>query len=271
MSNNETFQSRHLPRTMNDLVFHDKAVEQIIRDYANGNRTKHLLLHGPVGTGKSVACDMIMKARLGENIIGAKHDQWNGRVHKNHKSWDGLRNLYKFVRLDGVERPYAHLDEVDRFGPFLIEQLDEFLETDQSITLLMTTNNIHELEDWFRSRCQVVEVLPPKKEQIVPLAKKICAREGFLLTDEEVELSLKNFSMDMRKFLEWMHLQVLELQKHKASMHTSGAMVENSDDVDAHVSKSTQSVAVMSASDLERLNLDELQKHFNKPMNARFK
>lgn len=271
MSSNETFQIRHMPRTVNDLVFHDQSVEQVIRDYVNGNRTKHLLLHGPVGTGKSVACDMILKARLGDNIKGKKHDQWNGRVDKHHKNWEGLRDLYKYVRYDGVEHPYAHLDEVDRFGPFLVDQLDEFLETDKRVTLLMTTNNIHELEDWFRSRCLVVEVLPPTREQILPLAKKIFAREGFLLTDDEVEISLRNFAMDMRKFLEWMQRQVLELQKQKASMPASAAVAKHAHDGVPEAPRPTKSASVKSASDLERLSLDELQEHFNKPMNARFK
>jgi replication-associated recombination protein RarA len=208
-----TFMQNHEPKTLNDLVFHDTKVRQIIHDYANGSRTKHLLLHGPVGTGKSMAAGMIYQHRVGPYGFGKGDDLLNGRVHRRRKDWAVLDAARNWQRSNGISRFYAVLDEVDRFGTDLIEQLDEYLENDQAATLLMTTNNLQELESWFTSRCRVVKVKRPTAQDFHHRAKSILASEGYPLSDAEITLLLNNFNGDLRSLVEWLEDYSLKLKK----------------------------------------------------------
>jgi replication-associated recombination protein RarA len=63
--NTMTFDKKHRPRTLSDVIFASTDVQQTLEDYANNKRDKHLLLYGPKGTGKSVSAELIMRERLG--------------------------------------------------------------------------------------------------------------------------------------------------------------------------------------------------------------
>lgn len=208
-----TFMNTHEPKTLNDLVFHDTQVRQLIHEYAQGQRTKHLLLHGPVGTGKSVALRMIYQQRVGEYGMGKGDDLLNGRVHRGRKDWAVLDAARDWQLSNGISRLYAVLDEVDRFGEGLVDQLDEYLENDHRATLLMTTNNLHELDNWFTSRCRVVEVKRPTAQDFHHRAKAVLAAEGYPLSDAQITLLLNNFNGDLRTLVEWLEDYALKLNK----------------------------------------------------------
>lgn len=208
-----TFMNTHEPKSLNDLVFHDTRVRQLIHEYAQGQRTKHLLLHGPVGTGKSMALRMIYQHRVGEYGFGNGDDLLNGRVHRRRKDWAVLDAARNWQLSNGISRLYAVLDEVDRFGTDLVDQLDEYLENDHGTTLLMTTNNLHELDSWFTSRCRVVEVKRPTAQDFHHRAKAILAADGYPLSDEQITLLLNNFTGDLRTLVEWLEDYALKLKK----------------------------------------------------------
>lgn len=207
------FINKHEPKTLNDLVFHDIKVRHIIQEYAQGQRTKHLLLHGPVGTGKSVALRMIYQHRVGEYGFGVGGDLLNGRVHRSRKNWAVLDSARNWQLSNGISRLYAVLDEVDRFGTELVDQLDKYLENDHRATLLMTTNNLHELDSWFTSRCRVVEVKRLTAQDIHHRAKAILAAEGYPLSAAQITLLLNNFTGDLRTLVEWLEDYALKLKK----------------------------------------------------------
>lgn len=213
-----TFMQTHEPKTVNDLVFNEPQVRQMIIDYAQGAQTKHLLLHGPVGTGKSMAAMMIYRHRVGEYGLGKGDDLLNGRVHRRKKDWSMLATARNWQLSNGFSRLYAVLDEVDRFGEDLVDQLDAYLENDHGATLLMTTNNLHELDSWFTSRCRVVEMKRPTAQDFHFRAKAILAAEGYPLSDAEIRLLLHNFNGDLRTLVEWLEEYALRLKTAMAQL-----------------------------------------------------
>lgn len=58
------FDKKHRPKTLADVVYADAAVEQTLNDCAHNQRDKHLLLHGPRGTGKSVSAQLVLNQRM---------------------------------------------------------------------------------------------------------------------------------------------------------------------------------------------------------------
>ena len=60
------FDHKHRPQTLNEIIFASADVKQVLQEYGQNRREKHLLLHGPKGTGKSVAAQLVIAQRLGE-------------------------------------------------------------------------------------------------------------------------------------------------------------------------------------------------------------
>ncbi len=144
-----TFRQNHEPQSFNDLIFQDPAVEQVLRGYADGQRTKHLILHGPKGSGKSCAAQMILKERLPYNFPDITTAPINGRTDRKRKTWGRIWNDWSY---QNSLRGYTHIDEVDRYNEALLDQLDEFIEHDRVGTIIMTTNHLENHATNLRTR-----------------------------------------------------------------------------------------------------------------------
>lgn len=201
-----TFIHSHEPKCFDDLVFQDPRVEQILREYNEGERKKHLLLHGPKGSGKSCAARMILCNRLGSEAE-AKFAYLNGRVDEKRKSWDIIWKTWGFQR-GSEDCSYFHIDEVDRYSEKLRDQLDEFLDKTTG-TLIMTTNHIEELDEWFTDRCRVLEIHRPQLEDLLQRSCNILAKEGYEYTEDEVRSMLAGFAGSLRTLVEWLEDKVL--------------------------------------------------------------
>lgn len=201
-----TFRQNHEPKSFNDLIFHDPGVEQVLREYANGQRTKHLILHGPKGSGKSCAAQMILKERLPNNFPDMTTASINGRTDRKRKNWKRLWNDWCF---QNSSRGYTHIDEVDRFSEALLDQLDEFLEHDRIGTIIMTTNHLENLDEWFVDRCATVEVLRPTASDMIDRAHAILQVEGYNYTRQQVGSMLNGFNGSLRKLVEALETYIL--------------------------------------------------------------
>lgn len=60
------FADKHAPTSFDDLVIEKDNIRRRIKQYADGKRTDHMVLHGPIGTGKSSAAHVIMVERCGK-------------------------------------------------------------------------------------------------------------------------------------------------------------------------------------------------------------
>ena len=185
-----TFRNNHEPKSFNDLIFRDPGVEQVLRDYADGNRTKHLILHGPKGSGKSCAAQMILKSRLPINFPDVPTTPLNGRTDQKRKDWEIIRSNWN-IHLYNSGRGYTQIDEVDRYSQIMLDQLDEYLEHDRLGTVIMTTNHLEELDEWFTDRCAIVKMLRPTASDMIDRAHAILQAEGYNYTRQQVGSMLK--------------------------------------------------------------------------------
>jgi replication factor C subunit 3/5 len=214
-----TFRQNHEPQSLNDLIFHDPAVEQVLREYATGQRTKHLILHGPKGSGKSCAAQMILKERLPNNFPDMTTASINGRTDRKRKTWDHICMNWSF---QNSSRGYTHIDEVDRYKEDLLDQLDEFLEHDRIGTIIMTTNHLENLDEWFTDRCATVELLRPTASDMIDRAYAILQAEGYNYSRQQVGSMLSSFRGSLRKMVEALETYVLS---HPPSANPSGQSV----------------------------------------------
>jgi replication factor C subunit 3/5 len=203
-----TFRQLHAPQSFDELIFHDPDVDRVVRDYADGKRTKHLILHGPKGSGKSSAARMILKSRLSVNFDDMTTEPLNGRTDQKRKTWDIIQNNWN-IHIFNSGRGYTHIDEIDRYSTSMLDQLDEYLEHDRLGTLVMTTNHLENLDEWFTDRCATVEVLRPLGSDMVIRAHAILQAEGYSFSQEQVMSMIGDFHGSLRKMLEAIETYVL--------------------------------------------------------------
>lgn len=203
-----SFQQNHEPTCFNDLVFHDLAVKQLLREYAQGKRTEHLILHGSFGSGKSSAARMIRKEVAGPADEAQIPEPINGRTDKKRKDWRDLHADLRLQLLSGMP-PIMQIDEVDRFKPDLRSKLYATLQSGQPGTLIMTTNNVGDLYDWFCARCVVVHVEVPQGIDYLARSQAILKAEGHVVCDAAVKAALSHFHGSLRDLTRFLETQVL--------------------------------------------------------------
>ena len=195
-----SFPQKHQPSAIEDLVFRDPRVAQIIAEYADGTRTKHLLLEGPTSTGKSEAARMIQKVRFFATMGPAYSSIYHGQGLNTAtlKQTEGDWNLQ--MSFSGCA--YTVIDEVDFAGNAGCNEIRKFIDSKSYGTLICTTNNIHKLDPAFVSRFRRVTVQPPLPADWYPRAVDILQSEGHVVTLAQVQTLFATFSGHARDFME---------------------------------------------------------------------
>lgn len=206
-----TFEDKHRPQSISDLVFRAPHVGQTIGEYAAGQRTKHLLLYGPPGSGKSEAARILVDTLC----PGTAGSMVNEHINpKNFKGTDFSQILSSWnaqTSLGGAARGFIVIDEVDWFADKMKHQLRGFMDDHKSGTIICTTNNLSDLDDPLKSRFLKLHVEWPTIDDWIPRAQAIMAAEGFNLTHGEMEMLLNGFNGDARALTDWLQECALRL------------------------------------------------------------
>ena len=205
------FRQKHQPASVHDLVFRDPKVAQLIADYADGVRTKHLLLAGPTSTGKSEAARMILKERLYANMGPAYSSIYHGQGFKAEevKQIAGDWNL----QMSTSGSACSVIDEVDFAGNAGCREIRKFIDSKSYGTLICTTNNLHRLEPAFVSRFRVVDVEPPLAADWHQRAVDILQSEGHPVTLANVQTLFASFTGHARNFMDLVEDAHITLQR----------------------------------------------------------
>ena len=212
-----SFLTRHSPRQITDLVFRDATVGAIITDYAHGLRDKHLMLHGPAGSGKSIAAEIILNTRVAELAGSAVACPINPRNYALD-NFDPLLRDWSAQKLHGAARGYTVIDEVDFFSTHMQQRLRAFIDSTELGTIIATTNNLHKLDDPFKDRFRKLVVERPKAVNWTARAQAILAAEGVVLTQEQVATLLRGFDGSARELIEWLEDCTLTFKRNPAQI-----------------------------------------------------
>jgi len=210
-----SFLTRHSPNQITELVFRDATVGGIVTDYAQGLRDKHLLLYGPAGSGKSIAAQMILNERVGDLAHSAVARPINPRDY-GFDDFESLLNDWSAQRMHAVPRGYTVIDEVDNFSDRMREKLRAFIDSTQLGTIIVTTNNLHKLDEPFKDRFRVLRVDRPLAQDWYARAHKILTAEGINITEQEVMDLLNGFDGSARELIEWLEDHTLKQKRMSA-------------------------------------------------------
>jgi DNA polymerase III delta prime subunit len=230
------FLTKHTPKTPSDLVFHDAVVAATIADYANGLRDKHLLLYGPAGSGKSIAAQMILNTRLGDLTGTAVARPINPRDY-SFDSFTPLLNDWSTQKMHGVPRGYTVIDEVDFFSDRMLERLRAFIDGTELGTIILTTNNLHLLDEPFKDRFRKLYMERPTAADWTTRAQAILAAEGVTLTAQQVAILLKGFQGSARELIEWLEDYTLTFKRQSSPAKPNAAQTTKACGIPPHPSK----------------------------------
>lgn len=206
-----TFATRHHPQTVQQLVFRDPIVARIIDDYAAGVRRQHLLLHGPAGSGKSIAAQIILDTYLA-NFVGTVLTKPINPRNYSYPDFDIVINTWNAQLMNGAPHGLTIIDEVDFFPSAMKQKLRAFIDGTQLGTIIATTNNLHKLDEPFKDRFRQVFVERPLNVDWTERAQEILTAEGINLDTTQTKTLLNNFEGSARNLINFLEDATLTLK-----------------------------------------------------------
>jgi DNA polymerase III delta prime subunit len=194
-----SFLSRNAPITVADLVCSNQRTKDIIIDYANGNRSGNLMLHGPAGSGKSQAAKVIVRERLGDFADSAfcqpyhAHGLTEGDVAKIQTDWTWQQNQ--------CGEAWTIIDEVDFATEKVKRSLREVMDNNRLGRFICTTNAALDSDDPFADRFHRVQVSRPSANDWLERATEIMRNEGHDLSRSDMETLLDGFEGSARELM----------------------------------------------------------------------
>lgn len=170
MKNNRKYQ----PKKVGDLVISKPHTRQRIAEYASGVRDDNLILHGPRGTGKSTAAQVIAEARCGDTDLVCSYTGADFTTD----CFDRILNDWSWQRLNGVKLPTVIIDEIDQIKPIDQHRMRSFVEQHDWGSIIGTTNKRYEMDKPLVDRFDSVELPAVDVDAWVKRACEIFTAEG---------------------------------------------------------------------------------------------
>lgn len=190
------FADKHAPRSFDDLVIEKDNIRNRLKQYADGTRSKHLLIYGPTGTGKSAVARVILETRCGVDCAeftqpfeGSKFTVADLDLIMTHWNW-------QFI--NGAKVAVTVINEVDLLSPQLREKLKSFMDEKGHMgQIIATTNNLHALSSPIQRRFDKVELPSLTFDGCLERAQYILKAEGIEMSDDDLRDHFEDFAGDL--------------------------------------------------------------------------
>nr|QFG73781.1 MAG: DNA polymerase III, delta subunit [Megaviridae environmental sample] len=197
---------KYRPTTFDDLL---QDSSHILQNYIHSNDRPHLLITGPVGTGKTCACNILKKQMFGDKVkhqvleLTAADDRGIKVVRQKIKS-------FAHTYVDSTCTPNIKLvilDEADILtdeSQFSLRRIIE--DYSQTTRFILICNDINNIIVPLVSRCSVIMFTPYSRNKLLLLINNILKKEEMELIDSD-----KNKLLDINSIPKIInHLQMLK-------------------------------------------------------------
>lgn len=186
--NADDFYGRNRPKNFSELVFASDADRDDLHTYADRRRYDHLLLFGPNGSAKSTTAAILVEER--QRAINAPNimvERFSARdLNGNLEPIMDHVGILLSPGFVGDDEPYVIIEEVDQMTTNNQYDLRMLMDTMRVGKLIMTTNNINDVDKGVRDRSEKFELLHPSPAQWLGRAKSILASEGHSVADDKL-------------------------------------------------------------------------------------
>jgi replication factor C small subunit len=212
---------RYRSQTLENYVGNEN-IKSTIEKYLQQNDIQNFLFYGPAGTGKTTLAKLIVN-NLDCDFIYINASDERG-IDTIRDKVSGFASAASFKPLKVVI-----LDEADFITIQGQAALRNVIETYSRTTrFILTCNYIERIIDPLQSRCQVLKIIPPSKQEIAKHISIILEKEEVTYTIEDLKILVNQFYPDLRKMLNTAQLSNKdgELKIDKSVIVSSNYMIQ---------------------------------------------
>lgn len=194
----------HKPTSVDHLILPDAHTTKRVSQYASGKRHGNIILHGPKGTGRTTAAEVITDTRRAAANSSYPVPAYNGATF-NDSMFDRIYNEWQWQQINGVEHPYVIINEVDKLSISLQHKLRAILDSTEIGNVILTTNNIHSIDEPLVDRCDDILFPPINIDDWHDTAVGWLTDEGITVDDDVLKevLSTNNGTIrDLKRAIE---------------------------------------------------------------------
>ncbi len=192
---------KYRSQTLEDYVGNE-SIKQTIGHYLKQNDIQNFLFYGTPGTGKTTLAKLIV-SNLDCDFIYINASDENGI--------DTIREKVKGFASVASFKPFkvVILDEADYITIQGQAALRNVIETfSRSTRFILTCNYIERVIDPLQSRCHVLKIVPPSKQEIAYHIIDILKQENVGMGAEDLKLVINQHYPDIRKMLNTLQMSV---------------------------------------------------------------
>lgn len=178
-------------------------IKQTINHYLLQNDIQNFLFYGPPGCGKTTLAKLIVNNLDCEYLyINASDENGIDTIREKVKSFASVASFKPFKVII--------LDEADYITIQGQAALRNIIETfSRSTRFILTCNYIERVIDPLQSRCQVLKIVPPSKQEVAYHIMGVLKQENVGMGADDLKLVINQFYPDIRKMLNTLQMSVV--------------------------------------------------------------
>ena len=194
----EKYRSQNL-----DSYVGNEQIKNTISKYLEQNDIQNFIFYGTAGTGKTTLAKLIVNNLNCDYLyINASDERGIDTIRDKVQ---GFSSVASFKPLKVVI-----LDEADFLTIQAQASLRNIIETFARTTrFILTCNYIERIIDPLQSRCQVLKIIPPSKQEVAYHIMDIIKQENVGMGAEDLKLVVNQFYPDIRKMLNTLQMSVV--------------------------------------------------------------
>ena len=202
MKDHSLLVERYRSKTLDEYVGNEN-IKKTIQQYLDQNDIQNFIFYGPAGTGKTTLAKLIVNNLDCDHIYINASDERGIETIRDKVS--GFSSVMSFKPIKVVI-----LDEADFLTIQAQASLRNVIETFSRTTrFILTCNYIERIIDPLQSRCQVLKIVPPSKQEIARHLNTILINEIGKGWDVNSLVNIVNTHYpDIRKMLNTIQLSI---------------------------------------------------------------
>ncbi|KAG8937331.1 Replication factor C (RF-C) subunit [Tulasnella sp. 418] len=237
---------QYRPRTLDGLHYH-KELSERLRSLAASGDFPHLLFYGPSGAGKKTRITCTLRQLFGAGVEKLKIDQRVFMTPSKRKLDVNVVQsnfhieitpsdvgIYDRVVIQEILKEIAQTQQVDlnakhRFKVVIINEADSLTRDAQAalrrtmekymsnMRLILCANSTSKLIAPIKSRCLLIRVAAPERDEMLSVLEHVAQKEGFDLPSDAANQIIDDSQGNMRKALLVMEALKMQSPDLKAS------------------------------------------------------
>lgn len=185
---------RYRPSTLENYVGNEQ-IKSVIQNYLDQNDIQNFIFAGTAGTGKTTLAKIIVNNLDCDYILINASDERGVDTIRDKVSAFASTASFKSIKV-------VILDEADFLTINAQASLRNVIEKfSRSTRFILTCNYVERMIDPLQSRCQVLKIVPPSKNEVAKHLLRILEQEEIEYDTQDVKTLVQRCYPDLRKML----------------------------------------------------------------------